>query len=129
MPGGTFGLVGDYGCSSDSEGESGEDDPPAAQSATSNPVNSTEDGGDDKGTNKGTLKEKRSITQLTESVLFSGPLLFQISLYFCETQLCILFFCDFSLVSLCSIIVPKLATSFEKCVFQPLQTGCNRPGE
>ncbi len=81
MPGGTFGLVGDYGCS-DSEGESSEDDPPAAQSATSNPVNSTEDGDDDKGTNKGTLKEKRSITQLTESVLFSGPLLFHISLYF-----------------------------------------------
>jgi hypothetical protein len=51
MPGGTFGLVGDYGCS-DSEGESGEDDPAAPQSAASNPVNSTKDGDDDKGTNK-----------------------------------------------------------------------------
>jgi hypothetical protein len=48
MPGGTFGLVGDYGCS-DSEGESSEDDSPAAQSAASNSVNSTEDDGDDKG--------------------------------------------------------------------------------
>ncbi len=57
MPGGTFGLVGDYGCS-DSEGESGEDDPPAAQGAASNSVNSAEDGDDDKGRNKRTLKEK-----------------------------------------------------------------------
>jgi hypothetical protein len=48
MPGGTFGLVGDYGCS-DSEGESGEDDPAAPQTTASNSVNSAEDDGDDKG--------------------------------------------------------------------------------
>ncbi len=53
MPGGTFGLVGDYGCS-DSEGESGEDDPAVSQSAASNSVNSIDDG--DEGKNKGTLK-------------------------------------------------------------------------
>ncbi len=51
MPGGTFGLVGDYGCSSDSEGDSGEDDPAAPQTTESNSANRVEND-DDKGTNK-----------------------------------------------------------------------------
>jgi hypothetical protein len=67
MPGGTFGLVGDYGCS-DSEEESGEDDPAAPQTTASNSVNSTEDGDDEGKSSK--RKVAIRITQLIDSIAY-----------------------------------------------------------